>query len=74
MAGQLTDRVVSNNDLGLEVPDLGDEAADGLIEGSVDGVGEDSEQGRKGMERGHGEGAFLRGLMDGRWASRGRWW
>lgn len=39
VAGQLADRVVGDDDVGTEVPDVGDEAADGLVEGSVDEPG-----------------------------------
>src|SRR5690606_14185541 len=39
VTGELADCVVGDDDVGAEVPDVGDETADGLIEGSVDKPG-----------------------------------
>ncbi|GAA2225687.1 hypothetical protein GCM10010360_54210 [Streptomyces nogalater] len=39
VAGQLAEGVVSDDDVGAEAPDVGDEAADGFVEGSVDEPG-----------------------------------
>jgi hypothetical protein len=39
VAGQLAEGVVPDDDVGSEVPDVGDEAADCFVEGSVDEPG-----------------------------------
>ncbi len=39
LAGQLADRVVGDDDVGAEVADVGEEAADRFVEGSVDEPG-----------------------------------
>jgi hypothetical protein len=36
VAGELAEGVVSDDDVGPEIPDVGDEAADCFVEGSVD--------------------------------------